>query len=623
MGMFDYRDYSSSESSQLVSLSHQLAVYSSLNGAMGLPSGALIQGFGDLISGGFYPNPVQTSLPEGWRELKPVELGLPETAVDFAGHYIIASPLTGTTATGPQAKLLGQFDAEGKLTSISVSFAGTNSPVDVVDYLQLNSGEIAPNLEPLLQAVKQLAQTNGLTGKDVIVTGYSLGGAMTNIMAKYSHTLTDGFFDDAVYIGHASPVIYDHASILNMGYENDVVYRAAGDHNTFVDAINGAKPLLVNADGQFGASMDNIVLFNDVYASPLWPMPVFSILNIVGGWYGHIDGTLTNATDRISQSAFYEHTQRDSTVIVSNLSALAREHTWVSDKQTVTSDHYGTPAFIIGTQYKDLLQGGQGGDYLDGGAGDDVIRTGSGADRIDGGSGINTLQLTGNRADWDVYRLNDGTLFFNDRHGVGLKQAEHIQKVSFDGDWLSGERPYEVESSGLSDGRHQWLTWLNQDIHYQNATEGSAGQDQLSGQVVFGRAGDDVLRAQVSGSLLHGGEGQDVLIGGAGNDTLYGAEGHDVLVAGAGTNVLSGGVGHDSFVFGAHSGIGISTVLDFNHYSGDQDRLQFDHSLFVDAHALAQASRQEGKDVHISYGTSHIVVKDADLLAVLAHSQII
>ncbi|QGQ71536.1 hypothetical protein [Halomonas sp. PA16-9] len=61
--------------------------------------------------------------------------------------------------------------------------------MDIVDYLQLNAGTIAPNLEPLLVALKNYSQANGLEAEDTLITGYSLGGGMVNIMARFREEL--------------------------------------------------------------------------------------------------------------------------------------------------------------------------------------------------------------------------------------------------------------------------------------------------------------------------------------------------------------------------------------------------------------------------------------------------
>ncbi|WP_274572066.1 calcium-binding protein [Neisseria leonii] len=615
MAMFDYKQYSSAEAARLMSVSHKLAVYTNVSPKF--ISGTL-NALGKL-AGNYLADRLEMSPPDGWRALEPSELGLPANSVDPLGFYTVESPLTGHNTIpgmGPQLKIFGKFNDVGKVTALSIGFCGTNDPLDIVDYVQLNSGEMAPKMEPILQVVKNYAEANGLSGSDVLVTGYSLGGAMTNLMAKYRETLADGFFADADYIGHASPLIYDNPSvILNAGFENDVVYRAAGDAPTLGAAVAAAKPGLVNPDKPFATTMDNVVLFNDTYASPLWKISPFSLINIPTAWSAHIDGLLGTPFTRIANSSYYEYTAADSTVVVDYLTGLTRATTWVEDKASHTSGHYGTPAFIIGSDRDNLLKGGVGGDYIDAGAGNDKIKTGTGADRIDGGEGVDTLILSGRRSDWNVYRTADGDVFFHAKDGSGLKQAENIEKVSFEGEWRTTLNPFEVGTYGLTDKSYPVLKFLNQDVAYGRHQEGSAGNDVLKGKTLFGGAGNDVLTAAKTSSLLHGGEGNDMLFGGRGNDELYGAEGNDFLYGGqGGRTVMSGGVGNDVFAFDKASR-GIQQISDFNHYAGDKDKLVFDSALFSGRESVLAAARQQGSDVVIGYKGGSIVLKGTELAA--------
>lgn len=360
MAMFDYKDYDSQTSADLVAVSRSLAVNGNISGIMGLPTEDILQEISDSMfaDGLGATQNAEMTLAEGWVAITPEQLGMPADSLDSYGHYQIESPITGYLDGGPQLKIIGKYDEEGNLTKISVVYTGTNSPVDIVDYFQLNENTIAPNLEPILLKVKALAVENGLTGEDMLITGYSLGGGLTNIMAKNREDLADGFFENSDYIAHESPYIYENADvILNMGYENDVVYRVIGNEATVQDAIDNSDFGLVNPDKMFDSTLDNIVQFNDVYASPLWEVNPFSIINIPFGWYAHIDALSSDAISRIMDSPFYEFTGRDSTVVVSSLSAVSRWSTWVEDKNTHTSDHYATPAFIIGTDYDDLIKG--------------------------------------------------------------------------------------------------------------------------------------------------------------------------------------------------------------------------------------------------------------------------
>lgn len=615
MAMFDYKNHSSEASSELLVTTHKLAAYASLSGAMGIePTRDIIQALTDQLPDGSYPNEIDTDLPEGWRELTPAELGLPESAVDASGHYVIESPITGTLPTGPQAKILGEFDEQGQLTRVSLTFTGTNSPVDILDYLQLNAGTITPNLEPLLVVLKNYTQANGLAPKDVLITGYSLGGGMTNIMAQSRETLADGFFAEANYIGHASPLIYDDPEVVfNYGYENDAVHRVAGSSDSLLEALQEQGPLLSHPNTAYQSSTDNIVLFNDMYGSPLWPLPTFSLLNIPVSWYAHVDGIISDATQRIADSPFYEYTHRDSVVIVSSLSSLSRSTVWVEDKQTSSSNHFGQPAFLIGTENGDKIRDGEGSDYIYAGAGDDLIRLSTGADRVDGGSGTNTLRLEGNGQDWDIYQLSDGTLFFNSKQELGLKQVENVSYVEFEGlasasgTSLINQR-YSVGEEKLADERFSPFGWFKRDLGYGEHIEGDTGDNELMGAVVFGGAGSDTLTALESGSLLHGGEGSDTLIGGSGNDQLYGGEGNDSLIVNGGNDVLYGGVGDDLFMFDKGYK-GSAVIKDFNQHAGDQDWLVFAAGLFEDQADLLGSARQIEDDVVISRDALHITVE--------------
>lgn len=623
MSMFNYKTLSAADSSALLITTQKIAAYASITGVMGIPTEKMFQAVGTLASTtGIYPSDIDVSLPSGWREITPSELHLSKDALDFSGYYHFDSPITGDLPMGPQAKILGQFDSQGQLQKISISFAGTNSLYDTLDYFQMNEGTIAPNMEPLLNAVKAYALENAITGEDVLVTGYSLGGAMTNVMARFKDTLAAGFFSNASYVAHESPLIFEHPDILNMGYENDSVYRITGNEDNMWEAIKAMKFGFVNPNTSFDSSLDNIVLFDDVYASPLWQISPFSVLNIPFGWYAHVDGLVSDAISRIAHSTFYEYTQRDSTVIVDNLSAFKRGYVWVEDKASPSSNHHQTPAFIIGNDYDNLLKGGDAGDYIDAGAGDDKIKTGLGADRIEAGEGIDTLILSGKQADWDVYRMADGTLFLNGTNGQGLKEASHVEKIAFSDEFASEITPHNVTENGLIDHRFKWLTFFNEDKPYSDALEGSAGDDMLLGQkVIFARAGNDILFADSTGGLLHGGEGNDILFGHSGDDTLYGAEGNDTLIAGSGNNQLFGGVGNDNFIFDKTDGN--SVIHDFNQYASDKDTISFSRLLFADQDTLANSLSQVDNNVVVEYGEFHLQIQSTSIDEVLAASVIV
>lgn len=625
VGVFDYKNYSTQKSMELMLTSQKLAIYTNSRSFMFFPGDKILNSAGKLF-GGFYPNRIDIGVPQGWRALTPKELNLPASSKDIAGYYTFASPVLGKNVfpgTGPQLDIFGEFNSKGKVSRITISWAGTNDLLDVADYFKLNDGSIAPHMKPILNAVKEYALKNGLTGEDIIVTGYSLGGGLTNVMAKYRETLADGFFKDANYVGHASPLIYDNPDvIINMGFENDAVYRILGDSPTFSEAWQKLGPLASNTDTSYASTINNVVLFNGTYASPLWTiMPNFakSIFNIPLGWSAHFGGLVTDAIQRISSSPFYSYTHKDSKIIIDHLNAIQRIFTWVRDKSDKAEL---TPAFILGNDHNNMLQGTKQGDYIDARGGNDKIKTGDGLDRVHGGTGVDTVILSGTQENWKAYRLKDGTVFMQSLNGMGIKHLESVEKLTFEGESFTGWRPYSFENDEIVSHRYLIFRWLNKNMKYSNHKEGTSQDDNLVGSALFGKEGNDTLTAHSKfASLLHGGEGDDLLIGKNGGDVLYGAEGADILYGGAGVDNLYGGIGNDLFVFDKKSK-GISFVRDFNRYSNDKDTLLFSNELFADKSQLSSAMKMQGDNVHIYKDKVTVIVQNSTIEDVLNSSSV-
>lgn len=603
MALFDYKDYSASEAAALAQLSFQLARYSALPQIGSFDTGALIEGIFDVFGdGALIGSAVNFALPEGWSDVSAADLGLSEDLVDVMGMIKIESPVTGWAETGPQVKILQQTDANGVVTGLCVSFAATNSPVDIADYFVLQNGELAPVMEPVLAALRDYALAHGLSGEDVLVTGYSLGSGMANVMAQYADTLAGGFFADSDYIAHDGPVMEEQSGrVLNLGWENDVVYRVAGDHPSFEAAVAAADPVLVPPDYDLESSADNLVLFDGAYASALWPFGQFSLINIPGGWYGHISGLLGTGLERIAQSEFYELTERDSVIVVSELGADLRGTTWVWDKPASNHDRAFSPSIVIGTDWDDLLKDSSENDYLEGRAGDDVLRVSAGNNRVSGGEGCDELRLEGYHSDWRAFRMSDGTLFMDKRDGSSLNEASGVEHVSFEGLSL-GESSlinwrYTIMEDRLEDDHWSLFEWGDHDLSYSQAVEGSAG--------------DDVITGSGQGDLLHGGAGNDSLHGGSG-DRLYGAEGDDWLYAEAGDVALNGGWGDDHFVINA-AACGTVTIADFDALATGDDRLVITGAAGLDADAVLAALVQDGDDVRLDLGTVEIRFAHSDL----------
>ena len=215
----------------------------------------------------------------------------------------------------------------------------------------------------------------------------------------------------------------------------------------------------------------------------------------------------------------------------------------------------------------DMLFGEDGNDRLYGGAGDDLLVGGAGADVIDGGEGEDFADY-GDSAAGVTIDLSAGSASGGDAEGDTLSGIEHIIGTEYD-DVLIG-----------------------QDDKTGNIFIGGAGDDRLEG-----RGGDDVLAGGAGADVIDGGEGNDLadytgsdagvnidlaagtasgghaegdrlaaiehlvgsdhddvlagddginmIGGGAGNDTIEGRGGDDLLTGGAGNDQLFGGEGHD------------------------------------------------------------------------------
>ena len=177
---------------------------------------------------------------------------------------------------------------------------------------------------------------------------------------------------------------------------------------------------------------------------------------------------------------------------------------------------------VIGSDYRDELQGFDGDDAiggyagddrLDGGLGDDYLEGGTGRDVLIGGGGHDVLN-GGSGADWlyggaglDLADYYDSAAAVTVNLGTGTGRGGHAA-----GDVLAGIE--DVDGSAYADvitgnGGGNWLA-------------GGGGDDQLSGL-----GGADRLRGDAGNDVLNGGSGDDRLIGGPGQDRLTGGAGAD------------------------------------------------------------------------------------------------
>ncbi|WP_409317463.1 polyurethanase [Pseudomonas sp. KCJK9016] len=557
MGVYDYKNFSTADSKALLSDAMAITLYSYHNLDNGFAVGYQHNGFGlglpaTLISaliGGTDSQGVIPGLPwnpdseklaldavkkAGWTPITAAQLGY-DGKTDERGTFFGEKP----GYTSAQVEILGKYDAQGHLTEIGIAFRGTSGPREILigdsiadaindllaafgpkDYAKNYVGEAFGNL---MNNVVAFAKANGLSGKDVLVSGHSLGGLAVNSMADLSGSKWGGFFQNANYIAYASPTQSSTDKVLNVGYENDPVFRAL-DGSTFTGASLGVH------DASKVSATDNIVSFNDHYASNAWNVLPYSIVNIPT-WISHLPTAYGDGMNRVIESKFYDLTSRDSTIIVANLSDPARANTWVQDLNRNAEPHKGS-TFIIGSDGNDLIQGGSGNDYLEGRAGNDTFRDSGGYNIILGGSGSNTLELQQSVNKFAFANDGAGNLYIRDANG-GISITRDIGSIvtkepGFLWGLFKDDVTHSVTAEGLKVG--------------SNVTQYASS--------IKGTNGADTLKAHAGGDWLFGLDGNDHLIGGAGNDVFVGGAGNDLMESGGGadTFLFSGTFGQDRVV---------------------------------------------------------------------------
>ena len=613
MAVFDYKEVGSNVSAALFKDALAITLYSyhnldngfavgyQKNGmGTGLPATLVKAVLGGVDSQGVVPgipwNPDSEKLAReavekaGWSPISAQQLGY-AGKVDQRGTFFGEKP----GYESAQVEILGKYNPDGQLTAIGIGFRGTSGPreslitdsigdaisdllaaIGPADYAKNYTGNA---FDVLLGKVAAFAAGQGLAGKDVLVSGHSLGGLAVNSLADLSGDHWSGFYRDARYIAFASPTQSETtANVLNIGYENDPVFRA----------LNGSDFSLSSLgvhDAHQPSATNNIVSFNDHYASTAWNLMPFSIAN-VSTWVTHLPSGYESGMNRIVDSAFYDLTHKDSTIVVANLSNPARENTWVQDLNRNAEKHTGS-TLIIGSDGNDLIQGGRGNDFLEGRDGNDTFRDSGGYNIILGGKGVNTLDLQQSLNRVDVVNDGQGTLYLRDSHG-GITMARDISLlVSDEPGWLglSKSVSHRVADDGL------WAGTSRTDYtHSVNAGPG-----------------DSTLKAGEQGHWLLGQGGNDHLIGSAGNDVFIGGAGNDLLESAGGTN---------TFIFNGH--FGHDTVLGYQ----PADRLVFlgvegGHEADYRAHATAS-----GQDTVLSFGSDSVTLVGVGL-ASLAGADIV
>jgi Ca2+-binding RTX toxin-like protein len=277
---------------------------------------------------------------------------------------------------------------------------------------------------------------------------------------------------------------------------------------------------------------------------------------------------------------------------------------------------------IKGSNWKDVLVGGDIDEDIYGWGGDDVINGGGGNDWIEGQAGRDTID-GGAGNDWAGYTssstgvlvsLETGQGFGGDADGDTLTNIENLSGSNYS-DILTGNGESNIitgrDGNDTLMGRAgaDWLLGgigndtLNggtgaDDLNGGDGTDTASYKDAAGSVVVslitglgsYGEAdGDhlyfienltgskhgDWLVGNDAANVLNSGDGMDTLSGMGGNDTIHGGDDADSISGGAGRDVLYGEAGADKFVWGTLADTGttaatIDVLADFNAMQGDK-----------------------------------------------------
>lgn len=343
-------------------------------------------------------------IPAGWNVVTPASLGVSSAYWD--GNYF--------TNAGASAIVLQQGN------DYIVSFRGTDGTDDIVHYPELFFGGYIDNFQPLLSALANATPP----GAQYYFTGASLGGGATNLMANIASTQYGGEYAAAKFVAFASPNISNANGILNIGAENDPVYKA------------------INLYGDFSSSLDNFVLATEEYMAGNYDgRHPFNA-------YAHDQADLgMDAFGRMDESLFSDLMSPDSVIII-DASAGA-----VTD---MMPGRQNTGAFYLGEAVGDEINGHEGGDYIEGFDGNDVLTGYGGNDSVSGGNGVDWLN--GNDGADRMVGGNDGDVIIG---GNGVD----IVVGSSGNDSLYGDADNDTVRGGAGN----------------DTVDGGAGDDVLAG----------------------------------------------------------------------------------------------------------------------------------------------
>ena len=204
----------------------------------------------------------------------------------------------------------------------------------------------------------------------------------------------------------------------------------------------------------------------------------------------------------------------------------------------------GVGVLVYGMSGNDIIKGGAGNDDLRGGAGDDILEGNGGTDYLEWNDG-------GQRSGNDILRGGEGNDYLaGDSPYDRFYGGNGSDTVSTSGVTEATLSDLDYTSSGVTSAGHGVERWELYGTNSDDSIDASAWTG--NGLLVYGFAGNDIIKGGSGNDDLRGGAGDDTLEGNAGNDYLDWNDGgqrsgNDVLRGGEGNDNLAGDSPYDRF----------------------------------------------------------------------------
>jgi serralysin len=331
-------------------------------------------------------------------------------------------------------------------------------------------------------------------------------------------------------IGLSHPASYNASEGQTITYANNAIYYEDSRQYTVMSYFSET-----NTDGYFGGRYASAPLMDDIAAAQ----------RLYGANMSTRTGDTTYGFNSNAGQAWYSATSATSPLIFAvwdaggidtfDFSGYSNISQTIDLRQGAFSSVgglIGNVSIAIGAVIENAI-GGSGDDRFYGNSSDNRFTSNGGSDRVEGGLGIDTVVLSGARADYVISAGSDEITV--SRTGGSTFDIVYLRNVEF------------IEFSDQTVSVPARLTPGLELVgdYVANVFSGSAARDVLGGA-----GGDDRISA---------GLGNDTVYGGWGNDVLYGEGGDDILIGESGNDILDGGDGVD---LADYSGAGGSVQVD-------------------------------------------------------------